>query len=367
MSKEFEGTNRVVFTRVNCDENPPIPKHQKPTTLSSRNQITKYPTLKVYLNGKPMKKEYRGPRTQEAIVKYIRLLLSDPVVHIDYKINTHLTDIMYNKSAVIGYYRQDGDTHPKYSIFRRVAADLRGFCEFFWVTNSPFIPEDKQELLAFKSSKSTKQSEYDLIFETYDELSTWATYQCIPIVREITFENAEEIIEEELPLAILFHLPSDEQSPQFYKEVIHKELINEISTVNFVTADADLFDHPLEHVNRTKQDLPIIAIDSFKHMYLFPNYADLNKTGVFAKFIADLHSGKLHREFHFGPEDETHTENTEGKGDGSDDSQHESDATTEGEEVEGDTLSEGLTYASDSVFKKLAPSEYRYTLLKDEL
>ncbi|CAG2100985.1 unnamed protein product, partial [Medioppia subpectinata] len=333
IGKEFEGTNRVVFTRVNCDENP---------TLSSRNQITKYPTLKVYLNGKPMKKEYRGPRTQEAIVKYIRLLLSDPVVHIDYKINTHLTDIMYNKSAVIGYYRQDGDTHPKYSIFRRVAADLRGFCEFFW-------------------------SEYDLIFETYDELSTWATYQCIPIVREITFENAEEIIEEELPLAILFHLPTDEQSPQFYKDVIHKELINEISTVNFVTADADLFDHPLEHVNRTKQDLPIIAIDSFKHMYLFPNYADLNKTGVFAKFIADLHSGKLHREFHFGPEDETQTENTEGKGDGSDDSQHESDATTEGEEVEGDTLSEGLTFASDSVFKKLAPSEYRYTLLKDEL
>ncbi|CAG2177952.1 unnamed protein product, partial [Oppiella nova] len=267
VTQDFEGTNRVVFGRVNCDENP---------TLSARYKISKYPTLKFFLNGKPMKKEYRGQRTEEAIVSHVRKLLTDPVIRIDYKDDTNLSAIMYNKSAVIGYFKDSPEMiYTKYTIFRRVAADLRSFCEFYWITNSPFVPQFKEELLAFKSSKSTKQSEYDFIYQTYDELNTWSTILCIPIVREITFENAEEIIEEDLPLVILFHLPEDEESEKLFKEVIHRELIPETVNVNFVTADAKQFEHPLHHMNRTKEDLPIIAIDSFKHMYLFPDFKNI--------------------------------------------------------------------------------------------
>ena len=44
-------------------------------------------------------------------------------------------------------------------------------------------------------------------FFSYDEFSVWAADKCTPLVREITFENAEELTEEGLPFLILFHNP----------------------------------------------------------------------------------------------------------------------------------------------------------------
>ena len=231
--------------------------------------------MKTFINGKIVKREYRGTRTVDAITQYIRELLTDPVVHIVYQTYDDMSAIFYNKSAVLGYFREPPESHPKYSVFRRVATDLRGFCHFYWITNSPFLPEDKHELLAFKSYRSTKQSEYDFIYQTYDELSTWSTYLCIPVVREITFENAEELIEEGLPLVILFHKSDDKHSVEMFKEIIQKELISETSNVNFVTADGTVFEYPLHHISKTQEDLPLIVIDSFQHIYLFPKFEDL--------------------------------------------------------------------------------------------
>ena len=72
-------------------------------------------------------------------------------------------------------------------------------------------------------------------------------------------------------------------------------------SVNFLHANADQFTHPLHHMGKTPQDCPCIAIDSFKHMYLFPDYSKAYKKKYLLNFVKDLHSGKLHREFHHGP------------------------------------------------------------------
>lgn len=42
-------------------------------------------------------------------------------------------------------------------------------------------------------------------------------------------------------------------------------------SINALTADGLKFAHPLQHLGKSSGDLPIIAIDSFKHMYLFKN------------------------------------------------------------------------------------------------
>ena len=42
-------------------------------------------------------------------------------------------------------------------------------------------------------------------------------------------------------------------------------------------------------------------------MYLFPKYEDMNVPGKLKKFLQDLYSGKLHREFHYGPDKEEET------------------------------------------------------------
>ena len=74
-------------------------------------------------------------------------------------------------------------------------------------------------------------------------------------------------------------------------------------TINAVYADGLKFSHPLNHLGKSANDLPLLAIDSFRHMYLFPkSFKDIGTDQALAKFVTDLHSGKLHREFHNGPD-----------------------------------------------------------------
>lgn len=44
-------------------------------------------------------------------------------------------------------------------------------------------------------------------------------------------------------------------------------------------ADGFKFAHPLKHLGKSKQDLPVLAIDSFQHMFLFENMKDLPIAG----------------------------------------------------------------------------------------
>ena len=63
--------------------------------------------------------------------------------------------------------------------------------------------------------------------KSYDELAAWAADKCTPLVREITFENAEELTEEGLPFLILFHDPEDNESIKRYSDVVQRELLED--------------------------------------------------------------------------------------------------------------------------------------------
>lgn len=142
------------------------------------------------------------------------------------------------------------------------------------------------------------------------------------IFSEITFENAEELTEEGLPFLILFHAPNDTESIKSFKSIVETQLIGEkrkyrpmihiwrawlknaypfffvsfyIENINFLTADGKRFAHPLHHLGKSQSDLPLIAIDSFRHMYLFPDFKDIFIPGKLKQFLDDLSSGKLHR------------------------------------------------------------------------
>lgn len=125
---------------------------------------------------------------------------------------------------------------------------------------------------------------------------------------------------------------------QFYNYIMFS-LLFFIDRVSFLHADGEVFTHPLAHLTKTPADLPVIAIDSFRHMYLFPDPQQLDNPDALEKFIEDLYSGKLHREYHYGPEIVSVEDNL--------------------------TMS---TKIPESAFKKLQPSQHRYTLVvKDEL
>lgn len=226
-----------------------------------------------------MKREFRGQRSTEAIVQHVKDLLKDPIQHIS--TFDDFNKIEETKASLIAYSSAPPNTLTDYNVFRKVSIDLRDDCTFYWVSGDPSVSHLNNGIttsVVFKASR-TKPSDKDLTypgsFQSYDELSTWATDKCIPLVREITFENAEELTEEGLPFVILFHNPDDKHSIDLYTKVVQTELLTESGNVNYLIADGVKFAHPLHHLGKTQKDLPLIAIDSFRHMYLFPNFKDL--------------------------------------------------------------------------------------------
>lgn len=266
-----------MFAKVDCE---------KETGLGTRFHINKYPTLKFMLNGKLGKKEFRGQRSSEAMVEFVKKLLRDPVIPIN-TVADFQDKVEERRGAIIGFARtESGALVNEYNLFRKVARDLKDDCQFYWVTGSPaetylasVAPGTDPNLsIRFKPSRSKSSPEniqFPGTLKSYDELSTWATDKCIPLVREITFENAEELTEEGLPFVILFHHPDDKASVATYTQVVTSELLTETGSVNFLLADGIKFAHPLQHLGKGAKDLPLVAIDSFRHMYMFPNFEDI--------------------------------------------------------------------------------------------
>jgi endoplasmic reticulum resident protein 44 len=194
-------------------------------------------------------------------------------------------------------------------------------------------------------------------------MSTWAISKCTPLVREITFENAEELTEEGLPFLILFHAPEDNESIKRYTDIVQSDLMEDKQNINFLIADGVKFAHPLHHLGKSKEDLPLLAIDSFRHMYLFPKYEDMEIPGKLKQFLQDLYSGKLHREFHYGPDKDEEASSDAPETEAAP-QQAENEVNT------GDHVNQReRRRAKDpppSQFQHLGPSRNRYTLLHDE-
>lgn len=86
------------------------------------------------------------------------------------------------------------------------------------------------QIIVFRSDKALSNDD-DEIYKgslyNFDELNIWTQEKCVPLVREITFENAEELTEEGLPFLILFHAPDDLESVKQYKDIISSTLLDE--------------------------------------------------------------------------------------------------------------------------------------------
>uniref|UniRef100_UPI00398E546E endoplasmic reticulum resident protein 44 n=1 Tax=Pristiophorus japonicus TaxID=55135 RepID=UPI00398E546E len=326
---EFPDSKHVVFARVDCDQH---------SDIAQRYRISKYPTLKLFRNGMMMKREYRGQRSVSALADFVKQQKNDPVQEI---LNLdELETVNHSKRNIIGFFEQrDSDN---YRVFEKVSNILRDDCVFLAAFGSIAKPErySGDNVIYKPLGENSPDMVYLGSLTNFDLAFAWTQDKCVPLVREITFENGEELTEEGLPFLILFHLKEDNESLEKFQHETARQLISEKGTINFLHADCDKFRHPLLHIQKTPADCPVIAIDSFRHMYVFSDYKDLDTPGALKQFVLDLHSGKLHREFHHGP-----------------------DPT---DVAPGQPSEEVASSPPESSFQKLAPSEHRYTILKRE-
>lgn len=330
--EEFQESGRVVMAKVDCD---------KENSVASRFHISKYPTLKIIRNGQPTKREYRGQRSAEAFQEFVRKQLEDPIKEFHNLKDLEVLDS--KKRIIIGYF--DRRDMPEYNSFRRVATSLKEDCQFhvgFGDVVQAMHPPG-HPIILYRPDVAVSHDNDETFtgnINSFDELNIWVQEKCVPLVREITFENAEELTEEGLPFLILFYNPDHLDVIKDFKAIVESQLIGEKQRINFLTADGKRFAHPLHHLGKSQSDLPLIAIDSFRHMYLFNDVKDMYVHGKLLEFLKDLSSGKLHREFHYGPDEPN---------------------------VQSNDINKKGTSPPESTFKKLAPSKNRYTLLRDEL
>ena len=143
---------------------------------------------------------------------------------------SELNDLDQKKRHMIGYF--ENDKTIDFVNFKKVSTALKDDCLFY----AGFGEAVKQmhppgsSIVAYRPPKATS-SEDDETFRgtlySYDELHTWAVDKCTPLVREITFENAEELTEEGLPFLILFHHPDDNQSIKDYTDAVKTHVLED--------------------------------------------------------------------------------------------------------------------------------------------
>ncbi|KAH7699896.1 Protein C06A6.5, partial [Aphelenchoides avenae] len=314
--------------------------------------VNKYPTMKVFINGELITKEYRSTRSVDALTEFVKQQLQISIN--EFPSSDYLDKAMdRSKRNVIAYYHCRDC--PEYQNFQKAAALLREDCAF-WVGTNEALKAMRENMMIFRDPGTDDEQKFTGNFADYEYVKQWLTDKCIPIVREVTFENVEELTEEGLPFLIFFRDPTDKEADKFFTELVIRELSDQKGAVNALLADGSKFAHPLKHLGKTKKDLPVLAIDSFQHMFLFPNMSELPQPGKLRQFVLDMHSGKLHKEFH-----ETLDQRI---ADLQKLALEQQDQEQDGEARPPAAIPPGETTPKASIFKELKPSAKRYSILQ---
>ncbi|RXM33440.1 Endoplasmic reticulum resident protein 44 [Acipenser ruthenus] len=166
------------------------------TDIALRYRISKYPTLKLFRNGMMMKREYRGQRSVSAIADFIRQQKVDPVKEIhDLE---ELKTLDRSKRHIIGFF--EGKDSENYRTFEKVANILRDDGVFLAAHGSLSKPErfSGDNVIYKPPGENSPDMVYLGSLSHFDLIYAWAQDKCVPMVREITFENGEQDNQEEV-------------------------------------------------------------------------------------------------------------------------------------------------------------------------
>uniref|UniRef100_A0AC35TYM1 Thioredoxin domain-containing protein n=1 Tax=Rhabditophanes sp. KR3021 TaxID=114890 RepID=A0AC35TYM1_9BILA len=325
--------------------------------VSDQFKVNKFPTMKIFTNGEMQTKEFRGARNIEALHEFVKQHLEVKSNEFSNPAQLH-QEIDKSKRNVVVYYQNKESN--EFKLIKKVRTLLKDDC-VFWIGKDEAVRSITGNTVVFHDPDTNDEQKFTGDLNNYNFLKEWLSDKCIPLVREVTFENVEQLTEEGNPFLLYFRDPKEKDGDKMFAELVQRELPDERANVNALLADGFKFAHPLKHLGKSSKDLPVLAIDSFQHMFMFPKMDELYIPGKLKQFVNDLHTGKLHKDFH-----ETLDQRIA-------DLQKFAEEQAQIEAVDGKAgppaaIPTPSSTPKASVFKQLKPSDKRYSLLmKSEL
>lgn len=270
-------TALVRLARVNCVQE---------VELANACGISKFPTLRLYQRAHPLRREYRGKRSANALGEYVLKQMELGVKYFNGIEDLEMINV--KRRSVIAFFADRNRT--EFVLFELLAERYKNDCDFYLRVGRELknvtYTQDMPKLIYRPDTARTHA--LDEIFagdlSNQMELETWLYKKCVPLVREVDFGNVEEIIEQRLPLLVLFYMPGDMESVKNFKSIVEMQL-TDFTQFNFVTVDGRRFEHSVRHMNKTVLDLPLIAIDSLRLMYPYERFQDMYIPGHLKAFL----------------------------------------------------------------------------------
>ncbi|KIH42426.1 thioredoxin [Ancylostoma duodenale] len=224
--------------------------------VGDKYYVNKYPTMKVFVNGELIQKEYRSTRSVEALTSFVKYQLSTAIN--EFASQDQLTAAMDpSKRNVVAWVKRGTEDYANLKVesiprsltpewaaasgrgavvprlcqrmgiqkigfsdwFVKVASLLREECTF-WVADEALSATVTENKLSYYDQDSKDEQKFTGNMRDYEFLKQWVTDKCIPLVREVTFENVEELTEEGLPFLLFFRDPKQRDQDKMFTEQV---------------------------------------------------------------------------------------------------------------------------------------------------
>jgi endoplasmic reticulum resident protein 44 len=248
------------------------------TKYCKDNNISKFPTMKMVYLGIHMKTEYRGQRTVTAIQSYIEKLIDNDIQILDDIDKLVQVRADNNHRCVIGFF--SSMKSDIFRTFKKVSGIFHEQCYFYAFIN------DVQQLPVIAIRDSALGDDIFTGKQDINSIYQWIRDNCRPLVPEMTFNNAEEYIEQKKPLLILYRNTSDLDSINQFTKVVNSEVKDLLeTTITALHVDGAAFRNALRFSNLTIEDLPLIQIDTFLTYFTFGNFTNILNSGNLRTFV----------------------------------------------------------------------------------
>lgn len=249
-------------------------------SIGEKYRIDKYPTMKFFRHGSPIKKEYRLSRDFHSLLKYFLSEVESSLIRLN---STDDLEKKFNEDKAFFIGQFFNEKSENFLRFKKISDLLRDQCQFVYSIDDKFLNEN----LVYhpnEDDKSSKRIVYQGNLTDENEIYYWSSKLCLKKIRKLNYENAEELIDESFPFLILFHRKTDSNSLKIFENQIENQFRHS-NSVTFLHVDAEDFLYPLKSFGKTVDDLPLIILDNFHQMFLFFPFEQIQIKGKLLEFV----------------------------------------------------------------------------------